>query len=238
MSVFSYHYAEASIHTCSDSFVVHDGKFTKNSNSVKLITPLLSQFFLDLPCALPHSCRSRLGLMFFKNSGMVYEDAEKLYAEVRKDGEALLKEAFDVLLGSSSALTAENVKTLTPSSKIVGFNTTFFERSDIIEVPLVGAGAGLKSQVLQTSSDGKVGYAVMNCPGGGNVGFLSTPSTGLHAQMLPVSGVSLFSEGYGFTSLIVLLVTQFIPMDRTISFYGIHAHNSRSPRVGSPVWLT
>ena len=34
-------------------------------------------------------------------SGMVYEDAEKLYAEVRKDGESLLEEAFGALFQKS-----------------------------------------------------------------------------------------------------------------------------------------
>jgi len=120
---------------------------------------------------------------------MVYDDAEKLYAEVRKDGEALLDEAFGVLFPDSVELTrSSNPKALSASGKILGFNTTFFRRSDVIEVPIVGASAGLKSQVLQTSIDGKVGYAVMNSPGGGSVGTICTPATGLHAQIMPVSG--------------------------------------------------
>ncbi|KAG6862107.1 hypothetical protein C0995_005917 [Termitomyces sp. Mi166 len=123
--------------------------------------------------------------------GMVYEDAEKLYEEVRKDGEALLDEAFGVLFPDSVALNASaNLKALPPTGKIVSFNTTFFRRSDIIQVPLVGANSGLKSQVLQTSSDGTVGYAVVNTPG--NVGSICTPATGLHAQILPVS---VFTNG-------------------------------------------
>ena len=134
---------------------------------------------------------------------MVYDDAEKLYAEVRKDGQTLLDEAFDVLLGNSVALSPEtNVKVLPTSSKVIGFNTTFFRRSDIIEIPLVGAKPGLKSQVLQTSYDGKVGYAVMYCPGGGSIGALSTPATGLHAQILPVSGA--FTESWGFAKLSII----------------------------------
>ncbi|KAG6826715.1 hypothetical protein H0H92_014762 [Tricholoma furcatifolium] len=124
--------------------------------------------------------------------GMVYEDAEKLYAEVRKDGEAMLADAFDVLFPDSVALTpTTNIKSLS-NGKIVGFNTTFFRRSDIIQVPLVGAGSALKSQVLQTSNDGTVGYAVMNTPAGGTVGLICTPATGLHAQILPVS---VFTNG-------------------------------------------
>ncbi|KAG5643659.1 hypothetical protein DXG03_000539 [Asterophora parasitica] len=125
--------------------------------------------------------------------GMVYDDAEKLYAEVRKDGENLLDEAFGVLFPDSISLNSTtNLKSLPGSGKIVGFNTTFFRRSDIIEIPLVGASPAIKSQVLQTSSDGKVGYAVMNSPGGGIAGTLCTPATGLHAQILPVS---VFTNG-------------------------------------------
>ncbi|KNZ71950.1 Alpha-mannosidase [Termitomyces sp. J132] len=69
--------------------------------------------------------------------GMVYDDAEKLYAEVHKDGEALLDDAFRVLFPDSVVLNAStNLKALPPIGKIIGFNTTFFRRSDIIEVPL------------------------------------------------------------------------------------------------------
>jgi alpha-mannosidase len=125
---------------------------------------------------------------------MVYDDAEKLYAEVRKSGEDMINKAFETLLGAgNSALTSStNPKALPSTTKIVGYNTTFFRRSDIVEVPLTGAGAGLRSQVLQTSSDGKIGYAVMQCEGGGSVGVLSTPETGLHSWIKPASGVCCF----------------------------------------------
>ncbi|KAF8228013.1 glycoside hydrolase family 38 protein [Tricholoma matsutake] len=121
--------------------------------------------------------------------GMVYEDAEKLYAEVRKSGEALLNQAFDVLLGTgNSALTSStNFKALPSNTTIIGYNTTFFRRFDIVEVPLSGAGAGLRSRVLQTSSDGKIGYTVMHCEGGGSIGSLSIPATWLHGWTAPAS---------------------------------------------------
>lgn len=141
-------------------------------------------------------------------SGMVYEDAEKLYAEVRKDGEALLEEAFNVLFPNSVALTQDtNPKAIPVSSKIVGYNTTFFPRSDIIEIPLFsGTSAQLKSQVLQTSIDGKVGYAVMDCSGGGSVGALCTPADGLHGKITPVSGEK-FSCVYSFSFKLIDLVS-------------------------------
>ena len=122
---------------------------------------------------------------------MVYEDAEKLYAQVRESGEDLIDKAFEALLGpGNAALTSStNSQVLLSTAKIVGYNTTFFQRSDIVEVPLTGAGAGIRSQVLQTSSDGRVGYAVMRCEGGGSVGTLSTPETGLHSWIMPASGL-------------------------------------------------
>ncbi|KAG6887418.1 hypothetical protein C0995_015517 [Termitomyces sp. Mi166 len=98
--------------------------------------------------------------------GMVYEDSEKLYEEVCKDGEALLDKAFSVLFPDSVTLNASaNLKALPPSGKIVSFKTTFFCRSNIIQVTLLGANSGLKSQVLQTLSNGTVGYAVVNTLG-------------------------------------------------------------------------
>jgi alpha-mannosidase len=121
-------------------------------------------------------------------SGMVYDDAEVLYAEVKKDGEALLEEAFSVLFPSSVPLTqSTRSKSLAGSCKIVAYNTTFFPRWDIIKVPLAKAGSGLKAQVLQASDDGKEGYAIMHCPSSGP-GELKHPSNALHAHLKPVSG--------------------------------------------------
>ena len=127
------------------------------------------------------------------SSGMVYEDAEKLYTEVRKSGEAILDDAFDILLGASNSafIPSSNPKALPRNAKLVGYNTTFFQRRDIVEVPLLGASAELKSQVLQTSSDGKIGYVVM-CNEGGGVGTLCTPATGLHEWIMPASGIFWF----------------------------------------------
>jgi alpha-mannosidase len=152
---------------------------------------------------------------------MVYEDAEKLYAEVRKSGEALLDEAFDVLLGTSnSVLTpSTNFKALPSNTKIVGYNTTFLQRYDIVEVPLAGASAELKSHVLQTSLDGKTGYAVMHCEGGGSIGAWSSPDTGLHSSIMPASGVLLCLV----LSPSGLMVWQCIQMAQTTSHCGMQA---------------
>jgi alpha-mannosidase len=94
--------------------------------------------------------------------GMVYEDAEKLYAEVRRDTEALTEEALCVIYPDSLPLSS-----VTPSGPLTLFahNTTPFARRDIVRVPLACTG-----NVLQTTSDGKEGYVVLEGgPGGGLV---------------------------------------------------------------------
>ncbi|TFK38533.1 glycoside hydrolase family 38 protein [Crucibulum laeve] len=119
--------------------------------------------------------------------GMVYDDAEKLYAEVKQDGEALLEEAFGILFPGSVRLTPKTkLKSLGSSAKIVAYNTTPFTRWDVVKIPLYGASAGLKSQVLQASDDSKAGYAIMQSPAG-SAGCLHTPSNALHAHLKPVS---------------------------------------------------
>ena len=56
----------------------------------------------DLPCTpsirFPSSCTD------IASSGMVYDDAEILYAEIKRDGELLLEEAFSVLFPASVPL--------------------------------------------------------------------------------------------------------------------------------------
>jgi hypothetical protein len=114
-------------------------------------------------------------------SGMVYDDAEKLYAEVREVCTGVLEEAFSILFPQSSPL-------LSPSKceTIVAFNPTSFERHDVVKVPLSGNVARLKAQVVQASPDGKYGYALMHSRGNGIV----AQPTGMFANCAPASGVS------------------------------------------------
>lgn len=124
--------------------------------------------------------------------GMVYDDAEALYAEVKRDGEILLDEAFDVLFPGSILLSPTiPSKSLGGSSKIIAFNTTFFPRWNIVRIPSLNKlGSGLKSLVLQTSEDGKDGFGIIHCTGGGAVGELVHSSKALHDVIKPVSGES------------------------------------------------
>ncbi|KAH9926632.1 glycoside hydrolase family 38 protein [Epithele typhae] len=114
--------------------------------------------------------------------GMVYNDAEKLYAEVREEGETLIEEAFATIFPSSVALADPSIKSK-KNGTLVGYNTTFFPRRDIIEVPLSGGASRLRSQVVQAAKDGSVGYALMDCANGGGVSY----GTGMYADCKPVS---------------------------------------------------
>ncbi|KIJ12332.1 glycoside hydrolase family 38 protein [Paxillus involutus ATCC 200175] len=93
------------------------------------------------------------------NHGMVYEDAEQLYSEVRKDCQALLEEAFGVLLSGSVSLLGD-----VPSSQpfdLVAVNTTPFPRRDVIKIPVSAVNQGLIPQPVQTSVDGKHAYVLL-----------------------------------------------------------------------------
>ncbi|KAH8093101.1 glycoside hydrolase family 38 protein [Cristinia sonorae] len=121
-------------------------------------------------------------------SGMVYVDAEKLYSEVRKDGEELIEEAFAALFPEALQLNDPALKSA--SGRVVGYNTTFFPRRDVVALPLTGAASRLKSQVVQTSKDGSIGYALMDCASEG--GARVSECRGLYADSMPVS---VFTNG-------------------------------------------
>jgi alpha-mannosidase len=122
---------------------------------------------------------------------MVYDDAKKLYAEVRKDGEQLLEEAFEILFPSSLALSlSAPKKALDIPRDIVAFNTTPFPRREIVQVPVIGS---LKTQlnsrstdgtVAQSSADGSMSYVIMDCAADRNMAVVSS----LSADITPASG--------------------------------------------------
>ena len=123
----------------------------------------------------------------------MYVDAEAIYADVKRNGEVLVEDAFSVLFPKSVPLTAATTsRSLAGSSKIAAYNTTFFPRWEIVKVPLTKAGGPLKSQIFQASDDGREGYAVMHCAKGASLGELKKPSNALHAYLKPVSGKATF----------------------------------------------
>lgn len=112
---------------------------------------------------------------------MVYEDAEKLYAQVKKEGTELIEEAFKAIFGWSSS----DARTQPVSGNFIGFNTTPFPRRDVVKVPFAGPYATkLRSKLVQTTKDGKEGYALMDCSAGGPL----CSSSGMFADCHPVSG--------------------------------------------------
>ncbi len=164
-------------------YTVHDGEFvsrrflilvlnryTGSSSRVRHVSMLSIDGF------------SLLTVLIF--SGMVYDDAEKLYAEVRKDGEYLLEEAFGALFPKSFPLTSATVKA---PGNIVAFNTTPFPRRDVVQVPL---SPQMRSKVVQGSKDGLTGFALFDCSKGEN---LAHP-TGFFADCMPVSGETFTSS--------------------------------------------
>ncbi|OCH89390.1 glycoside hydrolase family 38 protein [Obba rivulosa] len=92
--------------------------------------------------------------------GMVYADAEKLYAEVRKDAEELIEEAYSALL-PKSVRASTKVPIVTSDFRLVGYNTTPFPRRDVVEFP---------------AHNGTV-HMVLECPEGSNVSLPSTTLT-------------------------------------------------------------
>ncbi|KAK2459766.1 hypothetical protein APHAL10511_008198 [Amanita phalloides] len=128
--------------------------------------------------------------------GMVYEDAEKLYAEVHQVCGILLEDAFDILLPDSFALTKDTpANRIAKAVKLVAYNTTCFPRWDIVEVPLGGAGSALKGQVMQMTSDSKVGFALVRCDGAAH-GFACTSAnfgTNLHKTLMHAT---VYTNGY------------------------------------------
>jgi alpha-mannosidase len=115
---------------------------------------------------------------------MVYEDAEKLYAEVKKDGEAMFEEAIGVIFGQEVKPFTQ--ATMATGGQIVAYNTTSFARRDIIEVPLTPGKRAqeLLQQVAQVSVDGSTGYALMD----GSQGTGVARPIGMFADCMPVSG--------------------------------------------------
>ncbi|KAI0293181.1 glycosyl hydrolases family 38 N-terminal domain-containing protein [Multifurca ochricompacta] len=156
------------------------------------------------------------------SSGMVYEDAEKLYAEVRADTEALIDSALRVLYPGSLPLSS------TPASgplTLFAHNTTPFARQDIVRVPL---GLGISARdVLQTTSDGKEGYVVFEGGAGGglvapgNANFkglndVTVDSAGDDHFVLKNRNVQLIVSGGRIKSLFdVQLKRELIPQGQT-----------------------
>ncbi|KAG8767986.1 Glycoside hydrolase, 38 vacuolar alpha mannosidase [Ceratobasidium sp. 428] len=116
--------------------------------------------------------------------GMVYEDAEKLYSEIAKDGKAILEDAFGTLLAGSTAIDVSNPFNTVSQGKLVAINTTPFARCEVVQIPLTGSGQKqLRGSAVQIAAGGQSGYVLMDARGGTG---LAQP-IGLFADVQPVS---------------------------------------------------
>ncbi|KAG8699593.1 Glycoside hydrolase, 38 vacuolar alpha mannosidase [Ceratobasidium sp. 395] len=117
--------------------------------------------------------------------GMVYEDAEKLYSEIAKDGKAILEDAFGTLLAGSTVIDVSNPFNAVSQGKLVAINTTPFARCEVVQIPLTGSGQKqLRGSAVQIAAGGQSGYVLMDARGGTG---LAQP-IGLFADVKPVSG--------------------------------------------------
>lgn len=118
---------------------------------------------------------------------MVYKDADKLYSEVRCDCQMQLDKAFEVLLSDSETpCPCEDIQTSKQEGTMIAFNLTPFARQDVIAVPLAVTGTSLLPSILQTSTDGKHGYALVDC----KLNSLLGETGYMLADYAPVSGAT------------------------------------------------
>lgn len=92
----------------------------------------------------------------------VYKDAAEIYADVKQSGENLFEEAVVKLLDAEDFKAVAGDSSAKPSEKRLAavFNTTRWNRTDVIEVPLDQVDAASKDAFAQKSADGRFGLIV------------------------------------------------------------------------------
>ena len=119
---------------------------------------------------------------------MVYDDAEKIYAHVAKEGKALLEAAFKALIPKSIPIPPDQPFRTSSAGRIVAYNSTPFPRLDVLKVPLTGSGANkLRSEVVQVAKGGSSGFILVDATAGSGLGS----ARGLFADVRPASGERL-----------------------------------------------
>jgi alpha-mannosidase len=104
---------------------------------------------------------------------MVYEDAEKLYAEVRADADVLIENGLRILYPGSLPLSSAVPVSASEVLTVFAHNTTPFTRRGVVRVPLGEGGISSQNVLLQKTGDGKEAYVVLE---GGVGGGLVLPS--------------------------------------------------------------
>lgn len=116
---------------------------------------------------------------------MVYDDAEKYYAEIAATGQELLEEAFGVLFPKSIPIALDRPIRSMDKGSILGYNCLPTPRMDVVKIPMAGSGAlRLRSEAVQITKDGSSGYLLMDSPNG--TGLATT--RGLFADVQPATG--------------------------------------------------
>jgi alpha-mannosidase len=113
---------------------------------------------------------------------MVYDDAEVLYSEIKKDGETLLEEAFQVLYPHTHRV---DLSSPLGKGELIGHNTTPFARRDVVALELGSAGKNApKGTIVQTNAAGNTGYALFES----ETGQAHALCRGMFADCTPASG--------------------------------------------------
>ncbi|KAK4047772.1 Glycoside hydrolase, 38 vacuolar alpha mannosidase [Microbotryomycetes sp. JL221] len=89
--------------------------------------------------------------------GLIYEDAEKIYAETAHKGKQLLDDALSALVPDSVDVLDSNAE----GDELIAINTTPFARREIVKIPLASARA-LADTAVQTSHDGQAYALIQN----------------------------------------------------------------------------
>ncbi|GJJ13977.1 hypothetical protein Clacol_008234 [Clathrus columnatus] len=123
--------------------------------------------------------------------GMVYEDAEQIYAYVKKEGEELLENAMRILIPKSTSVSMTQPLQSAVSGKIVAYNTTPFRYSAVVEVPLQGVGGNLlKAEIVQISQHGNSGFVLMDA----SIACGPAVPRGIFADMQPTSAKEIYKD--------------------------------------------
>ncbi|GAA5860859.1 hypothetical protein JCM8547_003871 [Rhodosporidiobolus lusitaniae] len=107
--------------------------------------------------------------------GMVYEDAERIYANIASKGSQLLEDALSALLPGSIALNNSTSSSSSSSGDLVALDTLDVPRRELVKVPLSVA-RSLEDGAVQRSADGEA-YVLFET--GGEGGEVANKPVGL-----------------------------------------------------------
>lgn len=132
---------------------------------------------------------------------MVYDDAERIYAHVKKKAQELLEDASQKLIPSSIPFSMTHPLQTSANGKIVAYNTTPFRYLAVVEVPLNGAaGNRLKAEIVQINQKGNSGLVLVDASKPCSPAF----SRGLFADMPSTFGMTFTHDTVFFDAYVYL----------------------------------